>query len=190
MALEYQRYGRNKSTLVNKTYIESGAYRYKFDSITDSRVVNRVIYLKAKEMLLHRSGTLIEDMYWIDQKTGTVAACIVDQSEEVENRIKYTQVVRKAIAGRRDLIAIHTHPQSMPPSVFDFNSVFYNSYALGVVICHDGKVFCFTSKEEISERLYVLYVENGINEGMTEYDSQFAALNRLKRNYTIDFWEV
>ena len=31
VALENQRYGRNKSTLVNKTYIESGEYRRKYD---------------------------------------------------------------------------------------------------------------------------------------------------------------
>ncbi len=190
MTLEYQRYGRNKNTLVNKTYIESGEYRKKFDSITDSKTVNRVLYSKAKEMLLHRSGTILEDMYWIDKETGNVVACITDQGEEIQSRIEYTQAVRKVIANRNDLIAMHTHPQSMPPSAADFNSVFSNNYALGIVICHDGKVFCITSKEEINERLYVLYIESGINDGMTEYDSQIAALEKLQCNFNIDFWEV
>ena len=27
MALEYQRYGRNKNTLINKSYIDGGSYR-------------------------------------------------------------------------------------------------------------------------------------------------------------------
>ena len=52
--LEFQRYGRNKSTLVNSTYISSGEYRNKFDKITDNKDVNRALYIKAKEMLLHR----------------------------------------------------------------------------------------------------------------------------------------
>ena len=34
--LENQRYGRNKETIVNKTYIESGEYRRKFDNATDN----------------------------------------------------------------------------------------------------------------------------------------------------------
>lgn len=48
---EFQRYGRNKSTLVNSTYISSGEYRNKFDKITDKKDVNKSIYIKAKEML-------------------------------------------------------------------------------------------------------------------------------------------
>ena len=44
MALEYQRYGRNKETLVNKTYIESGEYRRKFDKISDNAEVNKALY--------------------------------------------------------------------------------------------------------------------------------------------------
>lgn len=41
VALEYQRYGRNKTTLVNKTYIDGGEYRRKFDSVSDNAEVNK-----------------------------------------------------------------------------------------------------------------------------------------------------
>ena len=34
LLLEYQRYGRNKKTIINHTYINSGEYRNKFDKIT------------------------------------------------------------------------------------------------------------------------------------------------------------
>ncbi len=34
MAMEDQRYGRDKSSLVNKTYIDGGDYRNKFDYVT------------------------------------------------------------------------------------------------------------------------------------------------------------
>ena len=47
--VEDQRYGRNKDTLVNSTYINSGEYRKKFDTITDNKDVNRTLYAKAKE---------------------------------------------------------------------------------------------------------------------------------------------
>ena len=66
--LEFQRYGRNKSTLVNSKYISSGEYRKKFDKITNNADLSRLLYSKAKEMLIHRSGTLYEDMYWMIQK--------------------------------------------------------------------------------------------------------------------------
>ena len=79
MALEYQRYGRDKNTLVNKAYIDSGEYRNKFDKITDNKEVSRILYAKAKEMLKHRSGTMCEDMYWIDAKTGDIIASALDE---------------------------------------------------------------------------------------------------------------
>ena len=69
---EEQRYGRNKNTQINHSYINSSEYRRKFDNITDSPELNRLIYQKAKEMLIHRSGTLIEDMCWIDADSETV----------------------------------------------------------------------------------------------------------------------
>ena len=51
MALEYQRYGRNKSTLVNKTYIDSGTYRKKYDKLSENTDVNKALYDSAKKSL-------------------------------------------------------------------------------------------------------------------------------------------
>lgn len=188
--MELQRYGRNKSTLVNKTYIDSGEYRNKFDKITDNKDVSRVLYAKAKEMLEHRSGTLFEDMYWIDGNTGKVVAKEI--TSNIVRTVEYSAETKKAVASyeKNQIIAIHTHPGSMPPSVSDFNSCFSNGYRLGCVACHDGKLFVYTSAEEINERLYHMYVQASVNDGATEYDAQINALNQLKRNCKIDFWEV
>ena len=188
MALEYQRYGRNKDTLVNKSYIESGEYRRKFDMISDNKEVSRVLYAKAKEMLNHRSGTKIEDMYWIDGKTGEIVACALD--EKNESSVLYTESINKAISGRPNLIAMHTHPQSMPPSDADFNSVFRYKYSKALVLCHDGKVFQYTADEPVNGTLYDMYVQEFSNSGLSKFDSQIKALKKLKENYDIDFWEV
>ena len=51
MILEFQRYGRNKETTVDSSYISGGEYRRKFDSIIDNAAVSRILYSKAKEML-------------------------------------------------------------------------------------------------------------------------------------------
>lgn len=188
MSLEYQRYGRDRETLVNHTYISSGAYRKKFDCITNDKNVNRVLYMKAKKMLMHRSGTRYEDMYWVNGKTGNIIASILDSSQE--KRIAYTASVLKSIKHASDIISLHTHPNSMPPSIGDFNSFFEHRYFLGIVICHNGKIFCYKSEELIGERIYMMYIENYIKEGFQEYDAQINALNQIKRNYQIDFWEV
>jgi ribonuclease HI len=188
MSLEYQRYGRNKDTLVNSTYINSGEYRNKFDKITNNKVVNRVLYSKAKEMLEHRSGTLIEDMYWIDGNTGKVIAKIVD--ETMEKGIQYTDFILKTIHKEQNLITLHTHPNSMPPSASDFNSAVKNGYKQGLVICHDGKVFSYTANEEIDERLYAFYIDEYIDAGDMEYTAQIKTLNKLEKICNIEFEEV
>ncbi len=188
MPLEYQRYGRNKNTTVNSTYINSGEYRNKFDKITDNKDVNRVLYVKAKEMLEHRSGTLFEDMHWIDGDTGKIVASVVDSKTESE--IIYSNAVKKAIYGKTNLVTIHSHPQSMPPSVADFNSAFRNDYFVSVVICHDGKIFKYSANQEIDIKLYEAYVRKNLKQNISEYEAQLKALERLKELYQINFEEV
>ena len=42
-----QRYGRNKKTQINHSYINSSEYRRRFDDITSLDKLNRLIYEKA-----------------------------------------------------------------------------------------------------------------------------------------------
>jgi hypothetical protein len=188
MSLEYQRYGRNKETVINHPYINSGEYRNKFDKITENVNVNRVLYTKAKEMLVHRSGTKFEDMYWVDESTGKVVVSALN--EKIESGIQYTKTILNAISDNYNLIAFHNHPSSMPPSIADFNSMLIHEYKVAFVVCHDGKIIQYVSKEKVNERLYFLYIQEYIGKGYSEYESQWKALEKLKENYDIDFWEV
>lgn len=190
--LEYQRLGRNKDTTVNSSYINGGEYRRKFDNITKSDKINRILYSKAKEMLFHRSGTLYEDMYWIDPVTGDIVASALDEKEE--EKIEYTPSISKAIKGRNNLITMHTHPSSMPPSMADFNSCFKHSYGQSLVICHNGTVYSYTSNQKVPEKLYDIYIKkfgiNGNTDKETEKDAQLKTLLQISRNYSINFKEV
>lgn len=186
--LEFQRYGRNKSTVVDSTYISSGEYRKKFDKITSNAELSRVLYSKAKEMLIHRSGTLYEDMYWIDSSSSQVIAKEINSFEE--EQILYSESINKAIDGKQGIIAMHTHPCSMPPSIADFNSVEEHGYYLGIVICHDGKIFCYQSNEKIRKLMYELYVADYYKQLNDEYEAQIMALQELSETYDVRFWEV
>lgn len=188
MLLEYQRYGRNKQTAINSTYIDSGEYRNKFNHITNNEDVNRLIYVKAKEMLKHRSGTEFEDMYWIDEVSGKIV--ISATNETTERSIRYTESIKNAIAGRKNLITIHTHPGSMPPSIADFNSAYNHKYGLSLVACHDGKIFRYSSYEEVNERIYQMYISTFKAQGYNEYDAQLKALSKIAENHDIYFEEV
>ena len=188
VALENQRYGRNKSTLINNTYIDSGEYRRKFDNLTPNVEVNRVLYSKAKEMLKHRSGTLYEDMYWIDGDTGKIIASALNEQNESE--VAYSNAVKRAIRNKDNLIAMHTHPHSMPPSAADFNSCYKNNYESAFVICHNGKIFEYAAYGEVDTRLYNAYIKECLIDGDTSFNAQIKALKKFKQNKIIDFWEV
>ncbi len=188
MVLEYQRYGRNKGTLINKTYIESGGYRKKFDVLSENSEVNKSLYVCAKKALRHRSGTMLEDMYWIDGTSGKILLSVEDSTKE--SVISYTPAIWKVIKSNSCLVTLHTHPSSMPPSAADFNACYRNRYKFGVVACHSGKVFIYSAKQEISEKLYDLIIGDYVSKGLSEFDAQIKALERLRQNYDIDFREV
>lgn len=188
--LEYQRYGRNKTTAINKSYIDSGEYRKKFDKISENPKVNKALYDSAKTALAHRSGTLYEDMYWIDSNSGKIIAS--ETNSKTTQEIVYSDKTKRIINNteRDTIIALHTHPSSMPPSVADFNSCYRNGYKQGYIACHNGKLYKYTAKQEISEELYSLYIKKFIFDGFDEYNAQLNAIQKLKESHLIEFSEV
>lgn len=185
---EGQRYGRNKDTVINHTYINSGRYRRKFDFISDSSELNRLIFQLSKKMLEHRSGTKFEDMYWIDAAHQTV---IAEETESCsEEQIVYSNSIRSKISKYDNLITLHSHPNSYPPSINDLNSNFINHYGLGIVACHDGKIFKYASNQEIREDYYKMVVEKYLKKGYNEYEAQVEALMELVTKFDIMVKEV
>lgn len=190
MALEFQRYGRNKNTLVNKTYINSGEYRRKFDNASNNPAVNKSLYDSAKKALKHRSGTELEDMYWFDGDTGSVIYSALDNTDE--RAVEYTEKIKRVISKNSDkkIITLHTHPNSMPPSIEDFNSCFKHGYHSGYVVCHNGRIFRYMSHERVSTSLYELYIQKFLDDGLDEYNAQLKALEKIAENHAIEFEEV
>lgn len=185
---EAQRYGRNKETSVNSTYINSGVYKKKFDTISNSKKLSRVLYKIAKKMLVHRSGTKYEDMYWIDLDTLKIVAKEIDGI--TEHAIIYSNETKKTIKKYPNLITIHTHPDSFPPSINDLNSNFAHGYVLGIIICHNGKIFIYSAREQINENYYKMVVESYLKQGYNEDASQLMALFEIQKNFDILFREV
>ena len=188
LSKEEQRYGRNKETVINRSYIESGEYRKKFDRISDNAELNKLLYQLAKKMLLHRSGTLYEDMYWIDPDTLEVVAS--ETNCELEQQIVYSEATKRAIRGKKGLITIHSHPNSFPPSLEDFNSNFKNRNGLGIVCCHDGKMFCYWAHELLQKEKGDFYFRKYYNVFRDETKAQKEMWKEISQNAKICFEEV
>lgn len=186
--IEEQRYGRNKYTAVNFSYIESGEYRRKFDSISDNVKLNRLLYQLAKKMLKHRSGTLYEDMYWIDLDTLEVIAEEINMTEE--ESIVYSKATERVIRKHENIMTIHTHPNSFPPSIADLNSNYLNNYVSGVIICHDGTIYQYSSSVKLEELYYDLKVANLKNNGYNEVDIHRTVIGSFNNEVDIQIREV
>ncbi len=186
--IEEQRIGRNKETIVNHTYISSGEYKKKFDSISNSIELSRIVYREAKRMLRHRSGTKYEDMCWVDLNSLRVVAR--EKTCKEEKKIIYSPSTERIVKEYDNLLTLHTHPDSFPPSINDLNSNFDHGYVIGLVICHDGKVYMYSANERINENYYKLVVEGYLKRGYNENEAQISALNEIQKNFDINFKEV
>lgn len=186
--LEQQRKGRNKNTIIDYNYISSNRYRKKFDYISNNKKLNKLLYKIAKKMLLHRSGTEYEDMYWIDVINGKIVCKITDS--KYKKKILYTTTIKKMIKKCENLLTIHTHPDSFPPSIDDINSNYDHNYEIGIVICHDGRVYMYSAEERINVNYYKLTVEDYLKNGYNEDTAQIEALKEMQKKFSIYFKEV
>ena len=186
--LEQQRKGRNKNTIIDDNYISSNRYRKKFDYISNDKKLNKLLYKIAKKMLLHRSGTEYEDMYWIDLINGKIVCKITDS--KYKKKILYTTTIKKMIKKSENLLTIHTHPDSFPPSIDDINSNYDHNYEIGIVICHDGRVYMYSAEERINVNYYKLTVEDYLKNGYNEDTAQIEALKEMQKKFSIYFKEV
>jgi len=185
---EEQRYGRNKDTTINHAYICSGEYRRKFDSVSTDRGLNRLLYNLAKTMLYHRSGTKIEDMYWVDMSSLKIVYKIINST--VEEKILYTWRIKRIVRRNRNLVTIHSHPSSFPPSIEDFNSACVNNYKFGIVCGHNGNLFVYSSEERVPPETYYYLAGKYFKKYRDEYFAQKLALTELSKSYKIYFREV
>ena len=87
-------------------------------------------------------------------------------------------------------MTIHSHPNSFPPSAVDFTSNYLHGYILGIICCHDGRIFIYSANEKIDEDLYTAYVKKYRLEGKNEVESQWSALETIQENVDISFKEV
>lgn len=183
---ERQRYGRNKQLSINHAYIESGEYRRKFDMISQNPQLNRIIFDLCKKSLIHRSGTLFEDMYWIDTDTLEIIASVTDS--KISQEVRYTKSIKKAIKMHKHILTIHSHPMSGPPSIDDFNSNYSHEYELGVICCHDGRVYVYKSEQFVSPMYYKLKLAQ---QSETDFNqAQLNVLAEIKKDFAISYKEV
>lgn len=126
-------------------HIRSEDFSEKFRNITPNERVNQTLLKCSRRAIEHRSGTLYEDMYLINANTGEIEGFQLNalNPQGIDYNDSLNNAIARAKANNIPLIALHTHPEGYPPSIDDFNSLYKNNYALGVVVGHNGQVYTF-----------------------------------------------
>ena len=159
----------NPLTLVDTSAIEPSVYRSKLEMVTGSTDERRGIYAAAQDMLKHRSGTLYEDLAFVDSKNGTYKINkdfdFYDESEGT-SMCKPNKPMLEMLEEKEayTIIGVHNHPQSSVPSIDDINRAYERQYKYGVVVCHNGLIYKYTVAKDYSEVHKVAYWLDVLND--------------------------
>ena len=145
--VERQRYfGKTKSISVDMEHVNSQGYRDHFKGMTKNAKVDDAACNYSRQILKHRSGTYKEDLVLIDADTGKHILTI--NKDGADNSVSYDEHanarIDKARAEGHRIMAIHNHPNSLPPTLDDGVSALERGYDVGIVVCHDGTVYTYS----------------------------------------------
>ena len=138
------RFGR-EAIVVDEDYIQSQEYRMRFRGITgDDKVEDRIVE-QCRRVLKARSGTLKESLVLLNYDTGTMLGTVFDSKKD--NQVSYSEQIIAAIQSAQNqgirIIAIHNHPEGLPPTADDCVSAAYHGYTAGVVCGHNGSLYIY-----------------------------------------------
>lgn len=146
---EYSKKGINKNTVINRSAINSADYRKKIEALGESKETTRQILNESKRMLYHRNGTEFEDLVFINSKSGEVLRSVdYEKIREAKPTKKMLKMLNQANKG--EIIAIHNHPNSMPPSISDLIVAKQRGYKYGMITSHNGQVVKYTIVGDIN----------------------------------------
>jgi hypothetical protein len=164
--------------------VSSAEYRRAFDELTDNAELNTLMYKEALAMLERRNNSDFEDLSIISRTVGLVVGR--STNAKVVGQTRYTEAIQRQIAQAtskgEELIAIHNHPNSLPPSADDIFSMQMRGYSRSLIVSHDGSVFIIDKVDDAYRPYhYNEVLRRTARDGLSEYDAVILALNELRR---------
>lgn len=157
--------GKGKSIQIDNAYIGSQDFRMSFRGITRQPKVDDAICEYSRNILRDRTGTYKETLVLLDADTGKHILSI--SRDGPDHGIIYDEAVEAAIKRVKDgghrIIAIHNHPNSLPPTMDDGVSALVRGYDVGVAVGHDGSVFTYTPAKKILTKEQCEEIHNAIS---------------------------
>jgi hypothetical protein len=168
--------------------VQSESYSRKFEGLSGSERANQAVCTRARWALNNRDGVKTEEIYAVDMRTGTEIARITDQHypQGVKRTVQFDRCLKEAVKNGSDIMLVHNHPASSPPSIGDLNALLSTPGAHGVVAGHDGSVYRYSSpKEKIPQFEFDIAILK--YKGYTYSTAHEKALQDLAKKYGFEF---
>ena len=181
--------GSNKADL---DYMNSAPYRAKFDSVSDNPALNQSIYKYCKAAVTHQSGDYYEDLSILRMDGSLVG----QTSSKVRNETQYIRTLNAAVKSAEpySLVSLHNHGTNVPPSGADFGSAGEKKYAFGIVACHDGTIYKYSTRNarpfavSVIDKKVDIYMAPPYNMGVINAFQR--ALQDAQEAYGIEWSEI
>jgi len=99
--------------------------------------------------------------------------------------------IMKARTNGEELVVIHNHPESLPPSADDIESLKLRGYHRSVVVGHNGNTFVISGvNDTYTPVFYTKTYEKALKQGLSEYDSAILSLNKMEDDYGLKWREL
>ena len=175
---------------VSEDMLNSSEFRSKFDKMSDDPIIAQKYYEECCKILRHRSGNNGEDLYYHDVKNDVWYR---STSSKYAGRAVKNQEIAYAQHNcpKGSIVAFHNHAKSKPPSFDDLEAAFDYGYAKGYVLCHNGRIFEYTSPSTAIDRNAILNdALSYYTLGLDEQSSYILAYKDNQNKYGYTFREV
>ena len=143
---------KNGEYSVNWEKVQSKEYYHKYDMLSDNQKANSAVRTRAIWALNNRDGSITEELYAVDMRSGTEIGRIADQNHArgVTRSEKFDRKLHEACRDGAKIMMIHNHPSGLPPSLPDINNLYeYSPGAMGITVGHDGSVYLYSRPKKI-----------------------------------------
>lgn len=164
---------------VNWDFIKSKNFKENIQKITVDKELNDLIHKKTIDILEHRQNTDYEDLIVIDRESKKVVG--VQRHSKIKLEVTSNKSIIKARRKYKDKIVIHNHPSNLPPSGSDLVSNFEKGNELGVIVCHNGEIYVYKTKEKFTTKIFDLSVKKYRDKGYNILKAYDKALNDFEK---------
>lgn len=150
--IEDERSNGIRSVYIDRKLIFSDRFIDAIKSLGENRVCTKSIVDSARKMLEHHHGDKYEDLYFVDAISGKTLART--DYREKEQEVLPTKSMKAMAKNNPNIVCLHNHPTNALPSLADIKTCFLVDYKYGLVFCHGGNIFQYSTLDAINPVSY------------------------------------